>query len=160
MSIPPETPVVFDVNIYVDFLLGDDGSWPLVPTVPPSTGNPSADAFALAFDGRFRLYASPHILRNVHRVTVAAGRTPDLADEFVAEIIEMCAFTGGSVVQPEEVDHGIGDFEDNAILSLAKDPGVDALIIVTRDSDFLDLGGSLHGRLLMHPWDFVRRVFN
>lgn len=159
MSIPRDTPVVFDVNIYLDYLLGDDGSWPLIPTVPPSTGNPSADAFALAYDSRFRLYASPHILRNVRRVLLAAGRSAALADEFVAEIKEMCDFSGGAVVQPAGLDHGIKDFEDNTIVSLAKDPAVDALIIVTRDSDLLDLGGAFHGRLIMHPADFVRRAY-
>ena len=71
----------------------------------------------------------------------------------------MTTFSGGGVVEPDERDHGIKDFEDNAILSFAKDPVVDALIIVTRDADFLDLGGSAHGRLLMHRYDFVRRVF-
>ena len=46
--IDPATAVVFDVNVYLDYILGDDGSWPLLPDVPPATANPSADAVALA----------------------------------------------------------------------------------------------------------------
>ena len=158
MPIPRETAVVFDVNIYLDYFLGDDGSWPLVPTVPPTSGNPSADAVSLAFDSRFRLFASPHILRNVHRVAVAAGTSAVTTDEFISLIVEMCDFSGGAVVDPVELDHGIADFEDNAIVSLVKDPAVDALIVVTRDREFLDLGKLLPGRLLMHPRDFTVRA--
>ena len=63
--IQPGTSVVFDINVYLDYILGDDGSWPLLPDVPPTTTNPSADAVSLAFGGKFRLFASPHILKNV-----------------------------------------------------------------------------------------------
>jgi predicted nucleic acid-binding protein len=156
--IDPATPVVFDVNVYLDYILGDDGSWPLLPDVPPTTGNPAADAVSLAFASRFRLFASPHILRNVARVMRAAGQSEPTIEAFAAALVEMCEFSGGAVVEPEARDHGIGDYEDNLIASLAKDPAVDALIVVTSDHDLLDLGPTWNGRLIMRPRDFVRRI--
>lgn len=156
--IDPQTSVVFDVNIYLDYILGDDGSWPLLPDVPPRTENPSADAIALAFASRFRLFSSPHILSQVAKVMAQTDHSDDVAEQFVEAIVEMCEFSGGAVVDPVERDHGIADFEDNAIVSLAKDPGVDALMMITRDRDLLDLGPHWFGRLIMHPSDFVARV--
>lgn len=156
--IAPATSVVFDVNVYLDYILGDDGSWPLLPDVPPTTGNHAADAISLAFAARFRLFASPHIVRNIARVMRAAGQSESTIAAFVVAVAEMCEFSGGGVIEPEARDHGIGDYEDNLIASLAKDPSVDALIVVTSDHDLLDLGPNWHGRLVMHPRDFVRRV--
>lgn len=156
--IDPATAVVFDVNVYLDYILGDDGSWPLLPDVPPTTDNASADAVALAFSERFRLFTSPHIIRNVARVMRAAGQGEAVVEKFCAAIVEMCEFSGGAVIDPEVRDHGVADYEDNLIVALARDAGVDALIIVTSDSDLLDLGPAWHGRLLMSPRDFVRRV--
>jgi predicted nucleic acid-binding protein len=156
--IDPAAAVVFDVNVYLDYILGDDGSWPLLPDVPPTTDNPAADAVALAFAGRFRLFASPHILRNVARVMRAAGQREPTVEAFVAAVVEMCDFSGGAVVEPEPRDHGIGDWEDNLIASLATDPAVDARVIVTDDHDLLDLGPGWRGRLVMRPADFVRHA--
>lgn len=156
--IDPATPVVFDVNVYLDYMLGDDGSWPLLPDVPPTTDNPAADAVSLAFAGRFRLFASPHILRNVARVMRTVGQSEQTVEAFISAVVEMCEFSGGAVIEPEARDHGVSDYEDNLIASLAKDPGVDALIIVTSDHDLLDLGPNWNGRLVMRPGEFVRRV--
>ncbi len=156
--IDPGTSVVFDVNIYLDYILGDDGSWPLLPDVPPTTDNPASDAVSLAFAGRFRLFASPHILRNVARVMRAVGQSEAVVEQFVSAAVEMCEFSGGAVIEPEERDHGVGDYEDNLIAALAKDPAVDALIVVTSDHHLLDLGPNWNGRLMMRPRDFVRRV--
>lgn len=156
--IDPATPVVFDVNVYLDYILGDDGSWPLLPDVPPTTDNSAADAISLAFAARFRLFASPHILRNIARVMRAAGQTEPTVEAFVAAAVDMCEFSGGAVIGPETRDHGVADYEDNLIASLVKDPAVDALIIVTSDHHLLDLGPSWNGRLIMRPGDFVRRV--
>lgn len=152
------TPVVFDVNVYLDYILGDDGSWPLLPDVPPTTQNPAADAVSLAFAERFRLFASPHILRNVARVMRTVGQGEPLIEAYVLAIAEMCEFSGGAIIDPVARDHGVRDFEDNLIASLAKDPGVDALIIVTGDHDLLSLGPNWNGRLVMRPGEFVRRV--
>jgi predicted nucleic acid-binding protein len=156
--IAPGTPVVFDINVYLDYILGDDGSWPLLPDVPPTTANPSADAISLAFAGRFRLFASPHILRNVAEKMSRAGQSTRVVDEYVSLIVEMCEFSGGSVIQPEDRDHGVADYEDNLIVSLVRDPAVDALVIVTSDSDLLALGPAWNGRLIMRPRHFVAQL--
>ncbi|QAY59635.1 PIN domain-containing protein [Microbacterium protaetiae] len=156
--IDPTTVVVFDVNVYLDDILGADGSWPLLPDVPPTTDNPAADAISLAFGGRFRLFASAHILRNVARVMRMAGQSEPIVEQFVSAIVEMCEFSGGGVIEPAERDHGVADYEDNAIVALAKDPSVDALIIVTSDHDLLDLGPARNGRLILRPHEFVFRV--
>lgn len=156
--IDPTVGVVFDVNVYLDYILGDDGSWPLLPGVPPTTDNAAADAVALAFAGRFRLFTSPHIVRNVVRVMRMAGQSESTVEAFVSAIVEMCEFSGGAVIEPEERDHGIRDHEDNQIVALAKDAAVDALLTVTSDHDLIDLGPQWHGRLIMRPGEFVRRV--
>ncbi len=156
--IDPATRVVFDVNVYLDYVLGPDGTWLLLPDVPPRTDNPSADAISLAFSGRFSLFSSPHILTNVARVMRAADISEGVVERFIAAIVDMCEFSGGAVIEPSERDHGIADFEDNLILSLATDPAVDGLIVVSRDRDLLEVGPVWNGRLIMTPADFVRRV--
>ncbi|GAA1325047.1 putative toxin-antitoxin system toxin component, PIN family [Leucobacter albus] len=159
MAIRPGTAVVFDINVYLDYILGDDGGWPSVPTPPPpTTGNASADAIALAFADRFRLFASPHILRNVHEKMLAAGNGRRVADEFVRLIVDMCEFSGGAVVDPTVTDAGIGDFEDSHIIALARDAAVNADVIVSRDADLLRLGPAWHGRLILPPRDFVHQA--
>lgn len=156
--IDPATRVVFDVNIYLNYILGPDGTWPILPDVPPQTDNPSADAVALAFSSLFRLFSSPHILSNVARVMGNEGFSAELRESYVEAIVEMCEFSGGAVIEPRDSDHGVADYEDNLIVSLAKDPGVDALIIVTGDSDLLERGPAWNGRLYLEPAEFVRRV--
>jgi hypothetical protein len=73
-------------------------------------------------------------------------------------VVEMCEFSDGAVIEPEERDHGVGDYEDNLVAAPAKDPAVAALIVVTSDHDLLDLGSNWNGRLIMRSRDFVRRV--
>lgn len=159
MAIRPDTPVVFDINVYLDYILGDDGSWPSVPTPPPPrSGNAGADAIALAFTDRFRLFASPHILRNVHEKMLSAGQSVKVADEFVRLIIDMCEFSGGAVIDPTVTDAGIGDYEDSHIIALARDGLVDADLIVSRDSDLLRLGPVWNGRLILPPREFVQHA--
>jgi len=159
MGIRPSTAVVFDINVYLDYILGDDGSWPTVPTPPPpTTGNASADAIALAFTDRFRLFASPHILRNVHEKMLAAGQSIRIANEFVRLIVDICDFSGGAVVDPVVSDAGIRDYEDSRILALAKDKTADADIIVSRDSDLLRIGPVWNGRLILPPREFVQHA--
>ena len=159
MAIRPDTSVVFDINVYLDYILGDDGSWPALPTPPPpTTGNAGADAVALAFTDRFRLFASPHILLNIHEKMRLAGQSHKVADEFVRLIVDMCEFSGGSVIDPVVTDAGIGDFEDSHIIALARDSAVNAAIIVSRDSDLLKLSPAWNGRLILSPREFVRRA--
>lgn len=102
--------------------------------------------------------ASPHILRNIARVMRSLGQGEALVAQFIAAVVEMCEFSGGAVIEPDERDHGIQDYEDNLIAALAKDAAVDALIIVSSDHHLLDLWPSWNGRLIMRPRDFVRRV--
>jgi len=156
--IDPATSVVLDVNVYLDYILGADGSWPLLPDVPPTTDNAAADAVSLAFASRFRLFVSPHILRNVARVMRAVGQTEPTIERFVTAVVEICEFSGGAVIEPQPRDHGVPDHEDNLIAALVKDPAVDAVILVTSDHHLLDLGPNWNGRLIMRPRDFVRRV--
>ena len=156
--IDPTTAVVFDVNVYLDYILGDDGSWPLLPEVPPTTDNAASDSVSLAFACRSRLFSSPHILRNVARVMRAVGQQEATVQAFSAAIVEMCEFSGGGVIEPLARDHGVKDYEDNLIVSLAKDQAVDALVIVTSDHDLLNLGPVWHGRLITRPREFVRYV--
>jgi predicted nucleic acid-binding protein len=159
VTIRPHAAVVFDINVYLDYILGEDGGWPLLPTPPPpQTGNASSDAIALAFDGRFRLFASPHILRNVRTKMLQVGQSPEVADEFVRLIVEMCEFGSGAVVEPAVTDAGIGDYEDSHILALARDLAVDADIIVSRDHHLTDLGPAWNGRLIQSPREFVGRA--
>jgi len=156
--IDPTTSVVFDVNVYLDYILGADGSWPLLADVPPTTDNSAADAVSLAFASRFRLFASPHILRNIARVMRTVGQSESTVERFAIAVAEICEFSGGAVVEPQPRDHGVPDHEDNLIAALVKDPAVDALILVTSDHHLLDLGPNWNGRLVMRPRDFVRRV--
>lgn len=156
--IDPATAVVFDINVYLDYILGDDGSWPLLPDVPPTTGNAAADAISLAFGSRFRLFTSPHVLTNIARVMRKVGQREDTVLAFVESIVEMCEFSGGAVIEPVDRDHGVDDYEDNLIISLATDPAVDALIIVTSDSDLLEIGPTWHGRLIMRSGQFVKNA--
>lgn len=156
--IDPTTSVVFDVNVYLDYILGTDGSWPLLPDVPPTTDNSAADAISLAFASRFRLFASPHILRNIARVMRAVGQREATVEGFVTAVAEICEFSRGAVIEPRPRDHGVADHEDNLIAALVKDPAVDALILVTSDHHLLSLGPNWNGRLIMRPRDFVRRV--
>ena len=156
--IDPGTAVVFDINVYLNYILGDDGSWPLLPEIPPTSANAAADAVSLAFASRFRLFASAHILKNIARIMRGTGQQENTIESFVAAIVEMCEFSGGGVIEPNSQHHGIDDYEDNLIAALAKDAAVDALIIVSSDHHLLDLWPSWNGRLIMRPRDFVRRV--
>lgn len=65
--------------------------------------------------------------------------------------VETCELTGGAIVDPVVRDHAIGDHEDNHILALAKDPAVDADVIVSSDHHLIDLGPAWNGRLMVRP---------
>lgn len=103
--------------------------------------------------GRFRLFASSHILRNVARVMRTVEQSDTVIEGFISAIVKMCDSPGR-----RNAITGISDYEDNLIAALAKDPAVDALIIVTSDHDLPGPGPNWNGRLVIRPRDFVRRL--
>lgn len=125
---------------------------------PPTTGNVGADVAALALTDRFRLFASPHIQLNTHEKMSLAGQSHKVADEFVRLIVDMCEFSGASVIDAIVTGAGTSDFGDSHIIALARDTAVGAAIIVSRDSGLLKLGPAWNGRLILSPREFVRRA--
>jgi putative PIN family toxin of toxin-antitoxin system len=154
---PNSLRVVFDVNVYINAFSGPDTTFPVIEVVPPASGNWAADAISLAFDGEdFALYASPHIMRNIVRVLRSTLHVQDRNVQVAAEtVIEIVHQSGGSIVEPARHTSENRDFEDNLILDLAF--AVDALVIVTNDSDLLEMN-PWNGRLVLTPKEFVSRV--
>jgi predicted nucleic acid-binding protein len=147
---------VFDVNVYVDAIVGASSTFPLIESVPPKTSNSAMDAFSLAYDGdAFALYSSPHIIKNVARVFKALGVSDETTQKVIETMFELVHFSGGSVVDPDRTVFDIADFEDNLILDLVK--AVDALVLVTSDNDLLQVSPWNH-RLIMKPRDFVSKI--
>ena len=154
---PSSLKVIFDINVFIDGLAGPKSSFPLIEEEPPTSGNWSADAISLAFDGEdFQLFASPHILRNMIRVLRTRMGYSEQFSAIAAEtIVEIVHQSGGSIIEPRRHTSEIRDFEDNLILDLAV--AVDALVVVTSDSDLLEMN-AWNGRLVLNPKDFVSRV--
>jgi predicted nucleic acid-binding protein len=147
---------VFDINVYIDAIVGPSSTFPLIESVPPKTSNSAMDAFSLAYDGdSFALYSSPHIIKNVARVFRALGVSEETTQKVIETTIELVHFSGGSIVDPDRTVFDISDFEDNLILDLVK--AVDALVLVTSDKDLLEFSPWNH-RLIMNPKDFVSKV--
>lgn len=152
------TRVVLDINVYLDYIRGGDGSLLLPSPDQIPSGAPAADSLVLAFDDRYALFASPHILRNINRVMRADGQSDPVRRRFIEFITETCQLSGGAVLDPVVRDHAIGDHEDNHILSLAADPYVDADVVVSSDHDLLSMGPAWNGRLIMQPRQFAQRM--
>lgn len=154
---PSSLKVVFDVNVYINAFSGSESTFPLIEAVPPTSGNWAADAISLAFDGEdFRLFTSPHIIRNLVRVLKTRLGVQDQRIEMVSlAVTEIVHQSGGSIVEPDRHTSENRDFEDNLILDLAF--AVDALVIVTNDGDLLGMN-PWNGRLVLTPKDFVTRV--
>jgi hypothetical protein len=87
-----------------------------------------------------------------------AGQSQGTTADYISLNVAVCEFSGGAVIEPETRDHGVTGYEDNLITSLAKDPSVDALIIVSSDRDLLRLSPAWDGRLVIRPADSVPRV--
>jgi putative PIN family toxin of toxin-antitoxin system len=155
--VPEPTAVVFDVNLFVNAMVGTDSSYPLFFEVPPTTSNPASDCLSLIFDAdEFSLFVSPHILKNTSRVLVEKFKvSKDAAIAYINAITEMVTWSGGAIVDPPRNVHEVNDFEDNLILDLVVD--VDALILVTDDTDLTELN-PWNGRLLIRPRTFVERA--
>jgi len=152
---PAPIAVVYDINVYLDHIRSGAGM--LLPEKLPSP-SAASDALSLAFDQQVRLFASPHILRNIHRLMLASGQSERLTAKYIEFIAEACDDSGGAIVDPVVRDFAIGDHEDNNILALAKDPAVDADVIVSSDHHLTDLGPAWNGRLIMRPRQFTSHL--
>lgn len=151
-----KTAVVFDVNVFVDALVGPDSTYPRIVAVPPTTSNAAADAISLAFDAEeFILFVSPHILRNTAKVLKRLRLSADVVEKYIAAIQDIVDYSGGQVIDPPRVVFDVRDFEDNLVLDLAVD--VDALIVVSADTDLTSMS-PWNGRLFLHPRIFVSRT--
>lgn len=110
---PNSLRVVFDVNIYINAFTDSDSTFPLIELVPPTSGNWAADAISLAFDGEdFKLFTSPHIMRNLVRVLKlrlgVQDRRIEMALLAVTEIVHQ---SGGSIVEPRRHTSEIRDMK-------------------------------------------------
>ncbi len=154
----PKPAVVYDINVLVAAFVAPDSEWPYIAQVPPSTGNPDADAFSIAFDAdEFSLYSSPHILENLARVLADEyGVRRAQVERIVAAVLEIVETSGGAVIDPPRKAFDVVDHEDNLVLDLAI--AVEATIVVSNDTDLTSIS-PWHNRIaILRPRDFVSRV--
>lgn len=150
------TPVVYDINVLVNALVGAESTFPLLEAIPPTSANPSADCLSIAFDANeFRLNVSPHILTNTARVLKQLGLSAGLIEEYVETVLDIVAVSGGGVIDPPRRVLDVSDYEDNLILDLVV--ATDSRILVTDDADLTALS-PWNGRLILRPRTFVNRV--
>ena len=150
------TSVLFDINVYVNALVGPDSTFPLIAEIPPSTGNASADCVSSAMDAdEFQLHASPHILTNTARVLKTLGISDALAADYIEAILDIVSGSGGKVIDPPRAVFDVHDFEDNLVLDLVV--AIDAPLLVSDDTDLTKLN-PWNGRLILRPHEFVTRV--
>jgi predicted nucleic acid-binding protein len=154
---PGHLRVVFDINVYVDAIAGSDSTYPYLSAVPPRSSNDAADCLSLALDGEdFELYISPHILSNTSRVLQTEMNVKSkTVGAILTGITEIVHLTGGSIVDPERLNHDQKDFEDNLILDLFRT--TEALVLVTSDQALLQQS-PWNGRLILSPRRFVEQV--
>jgi predicted nucleic acid-binding protein len=151
-----DVPVVFDVNVLVQAILGGDSSFSTWPTLPPTTDNPAADCIGVANDGlEFALWLSPHVLTNTARVLTAAAVAAGDVEEYIAVLTEITQFSGGGVREPPRTVHDCEDHEDNLVLDLAAEVG--ALLIVSDDTDLTSMS-PWRGCPILRPGQFAARV--
>ena len=111
--------VVFDVHIYVNALVGPASEFPRIVEVPPGTGNSAADCLSLAFDADdFRLFLSPHIIRNVTRILDELQIGASRIETYLEMVLELIDASGGKVIDPPRKCFDVQDFEDNLIVDL------------------------------------------
>lgn len=148
--------VVFDVNVFVNALVGPESTFPLIAEVPPATGNSAADCLSVMFDAQeFSLHLSPHILTNTARVLGRLGLGPQLITDYTDAILDIVAGSGGEVIDPPRTVFDVHDFEDNLVLDLVV--ATDSLLLVTDDTDLTELN-PWNGRLILRPSDFITRA--
>lgn len=149
----PQLSVVFDINIWAAAILGPDSSYPYLAVVPPTSSNASADCLSLAFDGdRFKVFASPHVLKNLFRVLTKAGLSESLAKRALQDASDIVHFSGGSILEPLREAVYQKDPEDNLILDLTLASGSE--VIVTLDQEFQSASG-FKGIAIIPPKQFL-----
>ena len=149
-------PVVFDINVYVNALVGPESTFPLIAEVPPTTGNPAVDCLSIAMDAdEVSLHLSPHILTNIVRVLKLLGISDALAADYVEAILDISAVSGGAVIDPPRKVFDVHDYEDNLVLDLVV--AVEALMLVSDDTDLTELN-PWNGRLILRPHELVKYV--
>lgn len=150
------TPIVYDIHVWVLAITGENSTFPRIPAIPPTSGNPNADCLSIAFDAEeFAVWSSPHVLTNTARVLGELGISEKVVNAYIDAILDVIEASGGQVVEPPRVAFDSGDFEDNLILDLAV--AADALIVVSDDTDLTPLS-PWHGRLILRPSQFVEHV--
>lgn len=151
-----DVPVVFDVNVLVQAVLGGHSTFSTWPTLPPTTDNPAADCVGVANDGReFALWLSPHILSNTARVLAEAGVGITEIEEYVATLDEIAQYSGGGVLKPARTVHDCADHEDNLVLDLVVEVG--AFMVVSDDTDLTSMS-PWRGTPILRPRAFASRV--
>jgi predicted nucleic acid-binding protein len=151
-----DVPVVFDVNVLVQAILGGHSTFSTWPTLPPKTDNPAADCVGVANDGReFALWLSPHILSNTSRGLAEAGVGHAEIEEYIATLDEIAEYSGGGVLKPARTVHDCADHEDNLVLDLAAEVG--ALIVVSDEADLTSMS-PWRGTPILRPNEFAYRV--
>lgn len=146
--------VVFDINVWVNGVIGPKSTYPFLPQVPPTGLNPSADCMSLAFDrDRFSVFVSPHILNNTARVFKLAGLNPKAVERITQDMVEMVHLSQGSVVDPPREALNQRDHGDNLLLDLLLATNSD--VLVTCDGELLQVNG-WKGRAILHPAAFVK----
>jgi len=153
----PRPAVVYDINVFINAVVGADSEWPYLAQVPPASSNADADCLSIAFDSEeFRLFTSLHILENVVRVLRGLGWSHATVEEYVEALTELVETSGGVILDPERQAFDVPDFEDNLILDLAI--ACDATLVVSDDADLTALS-PWHQRIaILRPRDFVHRI--
>lgn len=149
--------VVFDIHIYVNALVGAGSEFPKIVEVPPGTGNAASDCLSVAFDGDdFRLYISPHIIRNLTRILGELKLSEQLIEGYLDAVLELVEASGGAVIDPPRKCFDVEDYEDNLIVDLSL--ASEATLIVSDDTDLTDLS-PWHSRMpIVRPHVFVDRM--
>lgn len=151
-----DIPVVYDVNVLSQAVLGAPTTLTTWPTLPPTTENAAADCIGVANDGReFALWLSPHLLTNAARVLKEAGVSDSEVAEYVTMLAEIAEASGGGVVDPPRTVHDCPDHEDNLVLDLAA--AVGSLLIVSDDTDLTSMS-PWRGTPVLRPREFAARV--
>ena len=150
-------PVVFDIHIFVNAVVGEDSQWPYLAQVPPASQNAAADCLSIAFDASdFSLFCSPHILENTARVLKRFGWSQPNITSYIEAIIDLVETSGGRIIDPPRAAFDVADFEDNLIIDLAL--ACEAWLIVSDDTDLTSISPWNNRLPILRPREFVRRI--